>query len=181
MPLHIAFLRAINVGGHNVKMEVLRQHFTTLGLSKVETFIASGNVIFESNHDDTPALEKRIEAYLHESLGDEVKTFVRSAAEVAVIAATQPFDAAELEEPSSSLYIAFLATEPSAQALEKLQKYRNEVDDFHVEGRELFWLCRRRFSESTFSGGLLEKTLGMPATVRNSTTVKKLATKYAAT
>lgn len=161
-------------------MEALRQHFEALGLSAVETFIASGNVIFESTHDDDAALEKRVEAHLHQTLGYEVKTFVRSAAQVAQIAPYQPFGAAALEEPTHSLYIAFLATEPSTQALEKLYSYRNEVDDFHVQGRELFWLCRRRFSDSTFSGPLLEKTLGMPATVRNSTTIKKLAAKYAA-
>ena len=44
----VAFLRAINVGGHNVKMDRLRELFEALGLSNVETFIASGNVIFDS-------------------------------------------------------------------------------------------------------------------------------------
>ena len=48
MPRHIAFLRAINVGGHTVTMDRLRQLFTGLGLKDVETFIASGNVIFSS-------------------------------------------------------------------------------------------------------------------------------------
>jgi len=43
----------------------------------------------------------------------------------------------------------------------------------------IYWLCRKKMSESTFSGALLERTIGMPATMRNSTTVKKLAAKYA--
>jgi uncharacterized protein (DUF1697 family) len=47
MNKHIAFLRAINVGGHTVKMDTLRQLFESLGFTNVETFLASGNVIFE--------------------------------------------------------------------------------------------------------------------------------------
>ncbi|HXW01123.1 MAG TPA: DUF1697 domain-containing protein, partial [Anaerolineae bacterium] len=48
LPKYIAFLRAINVGGHTVKMDYLRRLFEEMGFSKVETFIASGNVIFEA-------------------------------------------------------------------------------------------------------------------------------------
>ena len=48
MPRYVAFLRAINVGGHIVKMDQLRKLFTQLGLTDVETFIASGNVLFTS-------------------------------------------------------------------------------------------------------------------------------------
>ncbi|MBA3354552.1 MAG: DUF1697 domain-containing protein [Pyrinomonadaceae bacterium] len=48
MPKYVAFLRAINVGGHIVKMDHLRQLFEALGFSNVDTFITSGNVIFDS-------------------------------------------------------------------------------------------------------------------------------------
>ncbi len=78
----------------------------------------------------------------------------------------------------SSLYIAFLPTLPGDDRQQKLMGYRSPVDDFHIHGREVYWLCRKKMSESAFSGALLEKTLGMPATIRNSTTVKKLASKY---
>ena len=59
MPRHIAFLRAINVSGHNVKMDHLRQLFESLGFSNVETFIASGNVIFETKTVNTKLLENQ--------------------------------------------------------------------------------------------------------------------------
>ena len=57
MPRYIAFLRAINVGGHTVKMDRLREIFESLGFANVETFIASGNVVFETTAGDTAALE----------------------------------------------------------------------------------------------------------------------------
>jgi uncharacterized protein (DUF1697 family) len=177
-PRWIAFLRAINVGGHTVKMERLRALFAELEFSNVETFIASGNVIFDAPSVDMQALEKQIEGHLKRSLGYEVATFIRSAAELAAIAGYLPFGAAELEDAGNWLYIAFLQAAPSAAAKQKLMAFRNEVDDFHIHEREVYWLCRKKISESTFSGALLEKALGMPATLRNATTVRKLATKY---
>ena len=80
MPRYVAFLRAINVGGHVVKMDDLRRRFAQLGFTEVETFIASGNVIFSSPSRDAAALEKKIERQLEKSFGYEVKTFVRTLA-----------------------------------------------------------------------------------------------------
>src|SRR4051812_29802226 len=95
MPRLIAFLRAINVGGHNVTMAQLRKEFEALGLKEVETFIASGNVIFTSRATDLRALERKIEAQLQRALGYEVATFVRTCSEVAALAEYRPFPAAQ--------------------------------------------------------------------------------------
>ncbi len=180
MPRYIAFLRAINVGGRRVKMDHLRKLFEALGFSNVETFIASGNVIFDSPAEDTRTLENRIEDHLRESLGYEVTTFVRSASELADISRHQPFDPSDLDAEGTSLYIAFLPTPPDAEVEQKLMAHRNEVDDFRIHRCEVYWLCRKKMSESEFSGALLEKTMGTPATVRNATTVQKLVAKYPA-
>jgi uncharacterized protein (DUF1697 family) len=180
MSRFVAFLRAINVGGHTVKMEHLRRLFEVLGFSSVETFIASGNVIFEAPAADAQALENQIESHLQQSLGYPVATFLRSLDELEAIAQHKPFPVSEDDAGGSSLYIAFLAAPPAGEARDRLLAYRNEVDDFHVHGREIYWLCRTKMSESAFSGALLEKAIGMPATLRNATTVKKLAAKYPA-
>jgi len=179
MTKYIAFLRAINVGGHTVKMDALRGLFEALGLSNVETFIASGNVIFDGPDGDTRALEKKIEVHLQESLGYAVATFVRSTSELAQVAGYPAFAEAEMKVEGSGLYIGFLAQGPTPEAAQKLLACATEVDDFHLHGREVYWLCRTRFSESLFSGPRLEKTLGMQTTIRNVTTIKKLVAKYA--
>ena len=80
MPRLVAFLRAINVGGHTVTMDDLRRLFVKMDFDGVETFIASGNVVFESRPKGGAALEKKIEAALHKALGYEVKSFLRSGA-----------------------------------------------------------------------------------------------------
>lgn len=176
---YIAFLRAINVGGHTVKMDHLRKLFEALGFAKVETFIASGNVIFEAASTNPQELEGDIGRHLRQALGYDVVTFLRSSSELAAITRYQPFPAPELE--GHSLYVAFLPSPPSRDAQEKLKTFQTAVDEFHVcppDGREVYWLCRKKFSESEFSGARLEKTIGLPATIRNITTVRKLAAKY---
>ena len=179
MPKYVAFLRAINVGGHTVKMDQLRDLFKGLGFKNVETFIASGNVIFDSPSKSAKALEKQIESCLLKALGYEVVTFVRAASELADIAAYKPFSDSELNAKGHTLYIGFMASEPSQSAKEKLLSLTTKVDDLHVNGRELYWLCRAaKYSESQISPVVLAKALGMPSTLRNSTTVKKLAAKY---
>lgn len=177
MPQLIAFLRAINVGGHTVKMEQLRALFAELGFANVETFIASGNVIFDATAEDAHALERQIEAHLQRALGYSVATFIRAPAELAAVAAYQPF-AAEPDVAAHGLYVAFLASPPSSAAWQKLLALQTTTDAFHVHERELYWLCRTKMSDSAFSGARLEKTLVLPATLRNMTTVQKLAAKY---
>lgn len=173
----IAFLRAINVGGHTVKMDHLRALFEALGFPRVETFIASGNVIFESPELDAQTLETRIAAHLRQSLGYAVETFLRSPAELAETARREPFGEAAAQ--ARAIYVAFLPDPPSAEAQQKLLSYRTETDEFAICEREIYWLSRISMHESKFSGALLEKILQMPATMRNITTVKKMAAKYA--
>jgi uncharacterized protein (DUF1697 family) len=178
MPKYVAFLRAINVGGHIVKMDQLRNLFEALGFTNVETFIASGNVIFDSHTRNTASLERKVEKHLQKELGYAVATFVRTIADLPDIIRYEPFDKSELEDEDNTLYVGFLAEEPSTAAAEKLRSCATEVDLFQVSGREVYWLLRTKFSESKFSGAKLEKTLGMSTTLRNSNTIKRIAAKY---
>lgn len=175
MPRFVALLRAINVGGRVVKMDRLRSLFEGLGFSNVETFIASGNVIFESPARNPQALERKIEAHLQKSLSYAVPTFIRSAPELVDVARYEPFATSELCAGGHALYIVFLPATPTPDQEQKLLSFRSRADDFHVHKREVYWLCRRKLSESAFSGAMLDRTLRMPATMRNSTTVRKLA------
>ena len=84
MPQYIAFLRGINVGGHRIRMDRLRSLFEELDLTEVSTFIASGNVIFSTETDDSEALSDKIERHLAQELGYEVATFLRSPTQLAV-------------------------------------------------------------------------------------------------
>ena len=173
MTRYTALLRAINITGHTVKMDRLRALFAELDLANVSTYIASGNVMFDAD-SAAEALEERIEAHLQDALGFEVATFVRSSAEMAAVAAYQPFATQEMEV-AFGLMIAFLKRPPDDAATARLLTYRRDSDDFAVHGREVYWLRHRQQSETNFAGATLERVLKMPATVRNVKTVRKLA------
>jgi uncharacterized protein (DUF1697 family) len=177
MPRYIAFLRAINVGGHTVKMEHLRQLFESLGLSNVQTFIASGNVIFNTKAGNIKLLEKKIEKKLHEALGYEVAAFIRTDAELAGIAEYKPFPQSKLDS-ATALNIGFLADALDDPSRQKLMALQTEIDDFHFHGREIYWLCRKKQSDSKISNVVIEKTLGIKSTLRGVNTVRKMAEKY---
>jgi uncharacterized protein (DUF1697 family) len=178
MQKYIAFLRAINVGGHNVKMDHLRGLFEAIGHSHVESFIASGNVIFDSPSPSAGDLEIAIAAHLQAQLGYAVATFIRTPSELVEICAYWPFEDADHGAEGHTLHIGFLAQPPGSDAEGKLQAFATDSDAFHIAGREVYWLRRGRMSDSEFSGAVLEKTLGQAATFRNANTVRKIAAKY---
>jgi uncharacterized protein (DUF1697 family) len=175
---YVAFLRAVNVGGHIVKMDHLRRLFEALGFSNVETFIASGNVIFDSSSKNGKTLENKIESSLEEAFGYRVDAFVRTIPELAMIAQHKPFPEPELNADGNTLYILFTRDEPNAESKLKILTFRTDVDDFQITGREVYWLSRTTISQSKISGAQIERALGMPATMRNANTARRLARKY---
>lgn len=171
----MALLRAINVGGHVVKMDRLRTLFESLNLTDVTTVIASGNVLFSSRAGNQARLERRIEAHLHDALGYDVATFLRSGQDLAEIVAHRPFPETELPGDGEALSVIFLKQPLAAPASTALLALRTATDDFQVHGREAYWLCHGRISDSKVTGAKLERAVGGPVTARNIATVRKLA------
>jgi uncharacterized protein (DUF1697 family) len=173
----IALLRAINVGGHVVKMDRLRALFEELGYGRVETFIASGNVIFDAPDAPVESVERAIEAHLHKALGYEVATFIRTAAEIQAVASYQPFAPEEVAAPGAMQYVTFLAALPEEATRERVLALRNPVDDFAFHGRELYWLRRTNQVKSITERPEFARAAGKgnAGTTRNITTVRKLA------
>src|SRR4051794_13611731 len=179
MTRYIAFLRAINVGGRVVKMDRLRAALGVLGFATVSLFTASGTIVSGAAEEDPVGLERRIEDRLRQTLGYEVATFLRTASELAAIAAHRPFPDQEHQSEAHSLYVMLLRGPLGEQSIARLLSLRSEADDLHVNGREVYWLCRVPFAESPLARAPLEKTTAMPSTTRNVTTLRKMAAKYA--
>jgi len=168
-----AFLRAVNVGGRIVPMARLKAVFESVGCRHVRTVIASGNVVFDAASSDIAALEASIEAAVQESLGWGADTFVRSGPELQAVVDSPPFTRAEIEAAGST-NVAFLRSPPNAEAQALLMARESPIDRFAVQGREVYWLCKTKQSESDFSGAVLEQTLGMRATLRGLATVERV-------
>ena len=179
MPRYVAFLRGINVGGHRVKMDHLRGLLEEASLADVATFIASGNVVFSADSEDRSALENGIEEHLAAALGYQVPTFVRSLADVESVASFQPFTEAETSRPDYSVCVVFLSASLDPESVAELMDLSNEADDFQIEGREIYWLCRGKLTESpAFDGGLDKVMRKVPTTMRNVKTLRRLVAKF---
>ena len=176
---YIAFLRAINVGGHVVKMAELKKMFEAMGFKSVETFIASGNVIFDAPKSNSGKLERKIETALESALGYTVATFVRSEEEIAAIANHRPFPEITMSQCVAH-NVAFTDVELTASHGRTIEEFESDVSSFAAHGREIYWICKVRQSESNFVSGKFEKALGIKATWRNINTVRRLAAKYPA-
>jgi uncharacterized protein (DUF1697 family) len=89
--------------------------------------------------------------------------------------AHRPFPETELPGDGEALSVIFLKQPLAAPASTALLALRTATDDFQVHGREAYWLCHGRISDSKVTGAKLERAVGGPVTARNITTVRKLA------
>ena len=175
MNRYVALLRAINVGGRNVKMDALREVFVQLGFQCVDTHLASGNVLFDSNANSLLAVRSRIESALQRALGFEVICILRLHAELGPIVGR--LQALQSSPGVAAANVGFFAEAPGAAGERALKAFRSEIDDLELDGRELYWACARKQSESSFDPGKLERVLQMPVTLRGANTVVQLAAK----
>lgn len=158
-------------------MSQLKSLFEELGFKNVATFIASGNLVFESKTANTAKFEQRIEKHLKEALGYGVDTFVRGEGDLAEILALDPFP--KLSKENANVHVAFLKEELSRDLAKKFIACSNNDDAFSVIGREYYWLRRGKMTDSKIWESPALKALKIPTgTMRNMSSVRKLAAKH---
>jgi uncharacterized protein (DUF1697 family) len=178
MPRYAAFLRGINLGRRRVTGEQLCAPLRGLGFAGVASFLASGNLVFDSpeeqRHDE---LEARVGAALEAALGYEVLTFVRGAAEVAAIVARTPFPPAVLEGSAGKLQVILLQAAPDDAAAAAVLARAPADDRLVLVGTELYWLPAGNVSASALDLDALGRLLG-PTTVRTANTLARLHRRF---
>jgi uncharacterized protein (DUF1697 family) len=160
-------------------METLRAAFAKLGFLNIETYLTSGNVIFDTSPVGVIGpLEAQISRHLNKVLDTHgVTVFIRTPRDLADIVSRNPFDAAESKSGGNLLFVVFLSEPPDERAERQLKIRRNDVDELRLSGREIFWL--RKPSKETVSPPELADILDAPATVRSLTTIERLIDKCA--
>jgi uncharacterized protein (DUF1697 family) len=174
MESFVALLRAVNVGGRTIRMEELRALFTEMGFGDVRTILASGNVLFKTDGKLKATLEGRITERLEAHFGYELKTFVRTAAEMAAIAGSAVTSEGERSR-AAAVNVAFLERALTEREQALVLALCSDVDDLRVAGREVHWLCRVKQSESRFTNVRLERAAGVRSTIRGWNTVLRIA------
>ncbi|SED52277.1 DUF1697 domain-containing protein [Bradyrhizobium erythrophlei] len=164
MPRYVALLRAVNVGGTGkLPMTELKAMCVDEGFADVQTYIASGNVVFSSKLGAPKvkaALEKRLQAYA----GKPVGVAVRSADEIAAVLKANPFPKA----PPNTTVAIFLDEPPPKDALKDVKGQQDE--QMRLGKREIY---------VAYGSGMGRSKLKIPAaangTARNLNTIAKLA------
>ncbi len=110
---YVAFLRGINVGGNTmIRMEALKEAFAGMGLRRVRTVLASGNVVFDADEADPAALTRQIQAGLKAAFGFDIAVMLRTSAEIQALIEADPFKDVRVT-PNTKLHVTFLAEKPA--------------------------------------------------------------------
>ena len=174
MQVVISMLRGVNVGGHRkIKMIVLREICTALGFKNPQTYIQSGNVVFESGVTDGVRISEAIEQAIEEAVGFRPNVIVRSTGEMAAVVAANPFAKRDDLNPAK-LVVLFLSGHPGQEVQDKIAGMASDPEEMVLLGRELYIYFPNGMGRSKLSLAMVERTLKMPATGRNWNTVLKL-------
>jgi uncharacterized protein (DUF1697 family) len=174
-PTHrrVALLRGINVGGHAlVKMADVRKLFEAHGLTDVATYIQTGNVVFSTREADPQRLARQLEEKLAPAVGNQIKVFVLSPAELQEAAAHNPFEP-ERRDHEQRCHLMFLSAEPEAERREKLMALQGEEYRFHLRDKVLYYAYDNQYVGNRRNIDL-ERVLGVAGTARTWKVVAKL-------
>ncbi|MCL4429262.1 MAG: DUF1697 domain-containing protein [Chloroflexi bacterium] len=173
----VAFLRGINVGGHIVVKEKLKEAFTSMGFQNVSTYKQSGNVIFKTDTANPQEIRAKTETKLHSTLGYEVAVFVRTIPQLKSIINLDPFKGQEKE--GASFLVTFLSIAPSNFPLQlPLTIPKSTAQVISAKGTEVFSVTHDG-GEGALPNPFLELKLKLKATTRNMNIIREIVEKYA--
>jgi len=172
---YIAFMRAINVGGHQIiKMDALSRMFTAAGCANVRTYIQSGNVAFDAPTAEPQSVAARIANQLHQSLGYEVTLVALPLSELAAMVKSDPFKRIP-SGPDVALCATFMATEPARKPKLPLIWEKELIEVFDFRRQTVFSFSRRKANGwFGFPNQFIEKEFAALGTTRKWNTVVKI-------
>jgi uncharacterized protein (DUF1697 family) len=175
MTVVVSLLRGVNVGGHaKIKMDALRELYTTLGLSSAQTLLQSGNVVFKAKASELSRLAGRLECAIEGEFGCRPQVMLRTAAGLRKTLAANPFHGRTDLNPSR-LLLLFLGGQPSAAARAATLALPRNREELVFAGGELFAYFPDGIGTSRLASGMIDRTLKIATTGRNWNTVNKLS------
>jgi uncharacterized protein (DUF1697 family) len=178
MNIHAALLRGINVGAkHRMSMAELTHALEEAGFKNVRTYIQSGNVLFESEGEETE-LRVRMEQVIEKRFGFPVPVILRTSRELQAILENCPFAAEEVQKADlasgvESLHVCMLLSAPAPEAADKLKSFPAGGDRYVIRGRDIYLLLRSGVHNSKLAAHILK--IAASVTMRNFKTMRQLA------
>ena len=171
MTTYIALLRGINVGGQKrVGMNELKELFSSMGFANVQTYIQSGNAVFDCTETNSEKLAKRIEQNIQKSFGFDVLVFTRTKNELGKIIESKPFPGKD----ATKLHVTFLSKRPANFPTDEIIRIKGDEEEFSISGKEIYLFLPHGYGTTKLSNNLFERKLNVSATTRNWNTVNTL-------
>jgi uncharacterized protein (DUF1697 family) len=173
---YIAFLRGINVGGHAlIKMADLKKTFEKMGFKNVRSFLASGNVVFESERTDASAITKEIESGLKAAFNRDINVILRSLDDLKKLKSLEPFKGITVTL-STRLYVTFLSEKSRPRSIAiPYTSPQKEFSILHATPREVFSILDLSKGKGTPDVmNILKNEYGSNITTRNWNTILKV-------
>lgn len=177
MNVYLALFRGINVSGHNlIKMEPLKKLMEANGYNNVETYIQSGNVVFESSEADKQKISKDLENLMYKEYGYNVVIFIIDEKMLTAAINNNPYCGMEPEGQGTKKYfVAFLSDIPKSDGLDKLKKYHRGDDEYKIINNVMYLKLAGSAADSKLTNVFIENKLNVKSTTRNwNTTLKML-------
>jgi uncharacterized protein (DUF1697 family) len=174
MPVYVAMIRGINVGGNKlIKMDQLRKSLEAKGFEQVKTYIQSGNVVFKAAKLSSTAVARKIEAVIVKDFGFSASVISRTRDEMSTVIANNPFLKMPGIDPAK-LHVAFLSDTPAPASLKKLAELTRLPDQASCVGKEVYLYLPNGVSQSSLWKTPLDRVLSVVTTMRNWKTVNTL-------
>ncbi len=171
MKTYIALLRGINVSGQKkIPMDELRESLSNSGLENVQTYIQSGNMIFQSSEEKKSDLETKIHNAIKSYFGFDVPVLVLTPDKLNEIFNNSPFPQSEKEKS----YFMFLYEKPDETLVSEVSQLNYPNEEFIITDNSVYFYCATGYGKAKCSNNFFERKLKVTATARNYKTMVKL-------
>ena len=154
MTVYVSMLRGVNVGGNKVKMTELRDMYMKIGARNVETYIQSGNVVFDTDQNEAD-MASRIESIFADTFGFETAVIMRTEQDMNRIVDNMPFAGVDTDK----LHVTFLSAVPEIFPHDDFSNARQPEEKFANAKREIYVYCPRGYGRTKLNNNLIEKKL----------------------
>jgi len=169
MKIYISILRGINVSGQKkIKMADLKLLYEELGFQNVQTYIQSGNVVFDYQETSASTLQRFIFDKIQEHYDFDVPNLILTPQEIKEALDHNPF------KEVKKMYFTFLAELPEQENIQKLSTYNFDNEFYEINKKVIYFHCPDAYGRAKMNNNFFEQQLKVVATTRNLKTTQKL-------
>ena len=139
------------------------------GATEIQTYIQSGNIIYDGGRLSADKWSKRIQEAIQEDFGFDVPIITLTQKDFLEAIELQPFDS-EIER----LHASFLSETPHKAGIEKLKELDTQKEEWEIIDKVFYLKCTGKYSDSKLTNGVIESKLKLQSTTRNWKTVSAI-------